>query len=347
MTYAVVATDNLGQTSTSASRTYRTSAGPVTRIEAIQRTPTGAPGASPFAGVTTTRLNLNAVVQAVFTSGSVRYAILQDDAALAPWTGIWANVTDLGETPPAVGDRLNITGARISESFSVTTLDQLAFTTTGTGAPYAHKVLPTGVLATSAATAEAHEGMLIRFETVVITRVNADGADDVAGFGEWAFATVGAPASNAVRADDLSDAFGPTYNLDNLAVGQGRAFIQGAWTFSFGNYKLIPVELSDVGGVIVSNEPVAGGVGALRLRAAQPNPFAGTTRIPYEVAAAGPVRLAVYDVTGREVAVLVDGVLAPSAYEATFDARGLASGVYVVRLVAGGEALSSRLTVLR
>ena len=55
VTYRVRATDNLGQASTSPARTYRTSAGAVTRIEAIQRTPAGGPGFSPFAGVTTSR----------------------------------------------------------------------------------------------------------------------------------------------------------------------------------------------------------------------------------------------------------------------------------------------------
>ncbi|MFN3597303.1 MAG: T9SS type A sorting domain-containing protein [Rubricoccaceae bacterium] len=344
--YAVEATDNEGQTGTSPASVIRVSAGDVTRIEAIQRTFDDGPGDSPLAGITTTRLNLDVVVQDVFTSGSFRYAILQDDAALAPWSGIWADVTALA-TPPAIGDRLNITGARIREVFSVTQLDQLTFTTTGTGAPLGYKVVPTTALAASPATAEAHEGMLLRFENVTITRRNADGPDDVAGFGEWRFSSTGSDA-DAVRADDLADAFEPTFNITVLGLNDVHEFMQGAWYFSFGNYKLIPTKRSDVGPVTqVSSEDVPGAEGPVRLGVAVPNPVRGQARIPYEVATAGPVSLRVYDVTGREVAVLVDGSLAPSAYEATLDVRGLAAGVYVVRLVAGDQVRTARLTVVR
>lgn len=70
-----------------------------------------------------------------------------------------------------------------------------------------------------------------------------------------------------------------------------------------------------------------------------PNPFNPTTRIPYSVRALGSassvepfVSLRVYDVLGREVATLVNEVKQPGSYEVTFDATGLASGVYFYRL---------------
>jgi photosystem II stability/assembly factor-like uncharacterized protein len=47
------------------------------------------------------------------------------------------------------------------------------------------------------------------------------------------------------------------------------------------------------------------------------------------------VRLIVYDVLGREVAVLVNERKAPGMYEVTFDASGLASGTYLYRMTAG------------
>ena len=69
-----------------------------------------------------------------------------------------------------------------------------------------------------------------------------------------------------------------------------------------------------------------------------PNPFTGRTQIGYTVPAPAEVRLAVYDVLGREVAVLVDGRVEAGAHTAAFDARGLAAGPYVWRLVAGTPA---------
>jgi hypothetical protein len=45
--------------------------------------------------------------------------------------------------------------------------------------------------------------------------------------------------------------------------------------------------------------------------------------------------LSVYDLLGREVALLVNEKKAPGSYEVKFDASGLASGVYLCRLQAG------------
>jgi hypothetical protein len=47
------------------------------------------------------------------------------------------------------------------------------------------------------------------------------------------------------------------------------------------------------------------------------------------------VKLVVYDLLGREVAVLVNETLKPGRYTRVFDAGGLASGVYIYRLTAG------------
>jgi hypothetical protein len=81
--------------------------------------------------------------------------------------------------------------------------------------------------------------------------------------------------------------------------------------------------------------------------AASPNPFAGRTAITYVVEAPGAAHLAVYDVLGREVAVLVDGYVEAGTHRATFDARGLAPGTYVYRLTVGSGAQAGRLTLLR
>jgi CubicO group peptidase (beta-lactamase class C family) len=68
-----------------------------------------------------------------------------------------------------------------------------------------------------------------------------------------------------------------------------------------------------------------------------PNPFNPTTIIRYQLTAPGTVRLAVYDLLGREAALLVNEAKAPGRYEVRFDAAGLASGVYLCRLTAGNQ----------
>ncbi len=78
-----------------------------------------------------------------------------------------------------------------------------------------------------------------------------------------------------------------------------------------------------------------------------PTPFAGQTSVHYRLAEAGALRLAVFDVLGREVALLAEGRAEAGAHAAVFDARGLPSGAYVVRLEAGGTVETRTVTRLR
>jgi hypothetical protein len=85
-----------------------------------------------------------------------------------------------------------------------------------------------------------------------------------------------------------------------------------------------------------------------------PNPFNPTTSIGYTVgvvsrqwSVASKVRLAVYDLLGREVALLVDEEKQPGEYTATWDAHGMASGVYLCTLQAGGFRASKQMLLLR
>jgi hypothetical protein len=78
-----------------------------------------------------------------------------------------------------------------------------------------------------------------------------------------------------------------------------------------------------------------------------PNPFSASTTLRFALPARADVRLVVYDLLGREVAVPVEGVLAPGVYETSFDASRLPAGVYVCRLEAGGVTHSRALTLVR
>ena len=69
--------------------------------------------------------------------------------------------------------------------------------------------------------------------------------------------------------------------------------------------------------------------------------------VRYELPAAAPVRLAAYDVLGREVAVLASGEQAAGARQATLSGSALAPGLYVLRLEAGGLVATQKLTVTR
>jgi hypothetical protein len=78
-----------------------------------------------------------------------------------------------------------------------------------------------------------------------------------------------------------------------------------------------------------------------------PNPFNPSTVIGYEIAVSGPARVAVYDVLGREVAVLVDRVMPAGSHTVTFDATNLTSGMYLYRLEAGGNILTRKMLLMK
>lgn len=78
-----------------------------------------------------------------------------------------------------------------------------------------------------------------------------------------------------------------------------------------------------------------------------PNPFNPSTTLEYAVAEATHVRLAVYDVLGREVAVLVNGQRTPGQYRVIFDATGLPGGLYFGRMQADGFRASRALVLMK
>ncbi len=84
-----------------------------------------------------------------------------------------------------------------------------------------------------------------------------------------------------------------------------------------------------------------------RLGQNYPNPFNPSTVIPFELAQTGNVRLAVYDVTGRQVTLLVNASMGAGRHSVTFNAAGIPSGVYIVRLEAGGRIMTNKLTLLK
>lgn len=83
------------------------------------------------------------------------------------------------------------------------------------------------------------------------------------------------------------------------------------------------------------------------LLAAYPNPFNPSTVVRFTLDAGRQTALKVYDILGREVAVLVDGGMPAGTHSVAFDATGLASGVYLVRLTTQIGTDQIRITLVR
>ncbi len=111
---------------------------------------------------------------------------------------------------------------------------------------------------------------------------------------------------------------------------------------SGGQYRYISPALAPV---TATDAPGAGG--ALRIDAPAPNPATGRAMLRVGVPAAQPLRVTLVDALGRTVATLHDGPAPAGLLTLTADARGLAPGVYVVRVTGAGAAAQTRLVVGR
>lgn len=78
-----------------------------------------------------------------------------------------------------------------------------------------------------------------------------------------------------------------------------------------------------------------------------PNPFNPTTNIQFSINEPGAVSLKVFDLTGREVASLVDSRMSAGQHTVTFDASNLSSGVYLYVLQSNGIRLANKLTLIK
>ncbi len=136
----------------------------------------------------------------------------------------------------------------------------------------------------------------------------------------WSYADNGLPAVSVWRLRHVED--------EVIAATHGR----GVWTVSEP--------------LFVSNEPEETPID-FELAQNYPNPFNPTTTIRFSIPAPTDVQLKVYDVSGREVATLTDGLLASGSHEVEWDARNFASGVYMYRLTAGEFTSVKQLTLLK
>ncbi|MBI1937973.1 MAG: T9SS type A sorting domain-containing protein [Ignavibacteriales bacterium] len=78
-----------------------------------------------------------------------------------------------------------------------------------------------------------------------------------------------------------------------------------------------------------------------------PNPFNPTTKITFTLSSKDVVRLKVYDILGREVAVLADGLFEVGKHEIEFNASRLPSGVYFYNLTTSSSSVTKKMLLLK
>jgi hypothetical protein len=113
-------------------------------------------------------------------------------------------------------------------------------------------------------------------------------------------------------------------------------------------YVVMETNFTTVG--MVSISPGAGTLpGQFALYPAYPNPFNPVTTIRFDVgdATADITSLRIYDITGRNVATLVNEQMDPGNYELQWNASGHPSGVYFSELISGSTRLTQKMVLLK
>jgi hypothetical protein len=77
-----------------------------------------------------------------------------------------------------------------------------------------------------------------------------------------------------------------------------------------------------------------------------PNPFNPSTVIAYSIPKTDFVTLKIYDPLGREVLMLINGILKSGTYSIHFDGKGLSSGIYFYKLQAGKDFVETKKMLL-
>ncbi len=116
---------------------------------------------------------------------------------------------------------------------------------------------------------------------------------------------------------------------------------------SYQNYNYIIDNWLNYFPVGVEDESASGLIKNYQLFQNYPNPFNQSTIIKYAVPEESPVRIKVFDLTGREVAILVDEVKQPGTYELTFNAEKYASGVYIYQMISGDFVQVKKMSLLK
>lgn len=113
--------------------------------------------------------------------------------------------------------------------------------------------------------------------------------------------------------------------------------------FYFDNFRVVDYG-SDGSGIVSTGNVIPA---KFELHQNYPNPFNPATKIKFDLPENGPVSISVYDVTGKEVAVLYAGELKAGSYEVDYNAASLTSGVYFYRFISNSYNATKKMLVLK
>jgi hypothetical protein len=124
------------------------------------------------------------------------------------------------------------------------------------------------------------------------------------------------------------------YGVHNFNI----MFFNGGFNINYIDFELITVDVQD---------EITENIKSYNLYQNYPNPFNPTTTITYQIPTEGKVLLKVFDILGKEVAVLVDEYKSEGRYSVDFDGSNLPSGIYFYTLKAGNYVSTKKLILMK
>jgi len=148
------------------------------------------------------------------------------------------------------------------------------------------------------------------------------------------------PSISDLAIEGDPDTFAILYQIDSMAGFRAGSSPVGVWSFNPMVLQKIPADSIFIG---IAETP---GAAPTRFElSARPNPFGSRTVVSYAVPRTGDVSLVVYDAAGRPVKTLASGRRAAGRYAATWNADGIAAGVYFYTLTSGNTSVTKKLTL--
>ena len=138
--------------------------------------------------------------------------------------------------------------------------------------------------------------------------------------------------------------FYPITSLENFNV-RSSSFINSNTGFVCGDSGKV-LKTTNGGLTFVSHDPVFTPQ-KFSISQNYPNPFNPVTNIGFRIAESGLVKLTIYDILGKEIAILVNEEMQPGSYFATWDASSYPSGVYFYKLQSGDFVESKKMILLK
>lgn len=141
------------------------------------------------------------------------------------------------------------------------------------------------------------------------------------------------------------------YQID-LSAYEGLSDLKLSWQYNGLNGDAVAIDnvrvrrdkVTSVEQIIAKTPPLPKD---FALESIYPNPFNPATKIQFSVPTAAQIRLAVYDIMGRQVELLREKQYEPGIYQIQWNASGLPSGTYFIRLESGGFMQAKRCMLVR